>query len=243
MIDADVVLVRSLSDVIGTARAGRIVGFVNIPPNDQRSYPEWAPALGLEEIRSQPYLNAGLIAAPGPLHQRLLQPWMTLSHEVDTASTRYGGARLTDPFYFSDQDVLNAILSSSFLPDEITILEYRLAPHPPFAGLTLIDAESLRCQYDDGQVPYLLHHTLGKPWLQPTRTTIYSRLLTRLLLHDDVTVRMQPEEVPLRLREGGRAEAARRRDTTTVLAWTTARRQFCRFGIRTRIADMRARRR
>jgi hypothetical protein len=243
LVDADIVVLRSLSEVVEMARGGRVTGFVNDPPNDRRSFPEWGHALRLGEIRPQPYLNAGLVAVPGPLQPRLLPAWTELQRTVDPAQTRYGGARLTDPFYFADQDVLNALLSSRFGPEEVAVLEHRLAPHPPFAGLQLVDAGSLVCRYDDGVVPYLLHHTMHKPWLRATRTTVYSRLLTRLLLADDVTIRLSPAELPTRLREGVGAELARRRDTAFVGVRTATRRQLGRFGIRTRIADARSRRR
>jgi hypothetical protein len=241
LVDADIVVLRSVSDVVDTARSGRVTGFLNDPPNDRRSFPEWGPGLGVGEIRPQPYLNAGLIAVPSSLQPRLLLPWTELQRKVDTAGTRYGGARLTDPFYFADQDVLNALLSSRFGAGEVAVLEHRLAPHPPFAGLRLIDAWSLCCRYDDGVMPYLLHHTMNKPWLRATRATVYSRLLTRLLLGDDVTIRLSPGELPARLREGIRAELAQRRDTAVVAGRTAMRRQLGRFGIRTRIADARAR--
>ncbi|MGY1618366.1 hypothetical protein ACI797_16625 [Geodermatophilus sp. SYSU D00691] len=240
LVDADIVVLRSLSEVVEQARAGRVTAFLNIPPNDDRSFPDWGPALDLGEIRPQPYVNAGLVAVPAALQKRLLPRWIELQRVVAWSGTRYGGARMTDPFYFADQDVLNALLSSRFGPDEVEILEYRLAPHPPFHGLRLTDPDALVCRYDGGTVPYLLHHTMHKPWLRATRTTVYSRLLTRLLLRDDVAIRMRPEELPSRLREGIRADLARRRDTTLVTVRSELRRQLGRFGIRTRIAAARA---
>ena len=243
LVDADIVVLRRLDDVIASAGGGRITGFLNDPPNDRRSFPDWGPALGLGEIRPQPYLNAGLVAVPRSLQPDLLEPWTALQRTVDVAGTRYGGARLTDPFYFADQDVLNALLASRFGPDQVAILEHRLAPHPPFAGLRLVDADALLCRYDDGVVPHLLHHTMHKPWLRATRTTVYSRLLTRLLLGADVPLALRPEELPARLREGARAEFSRRRDTAVVAAYAAIRRQLGRFGVRTRLAAARGRRR
>ena len=242
LIDADIVVLRSLSEVIEKARAGRVTGFINIPPNDHRSFPDWGRILDLGDIRPQPYLNAGLVAVPARLQQRLLEPWISLQRVVAWSGTRYGGARMEDPFYFADQDVLNALLASRFDPDEVLTLEYRLAPHPPFHGVRLVDPGSLVCRYDDGLAPYLLHHTMHKPWLRATRTTVYSRLLTRLLLGDDVVIPMRPEELPLRLREGTTAELARRTDHALVTSRAVARRQLGRFGIRTRIRAARARR-
>jgi len=50
-----------------------------------------------------------------------------------------------------------------------------------------------------------------KPWLEATEPGVYSRLLTRLLVADDVAVRVPERQVPLRLREGWAAALERKR--------------------------------
>ena len=88
-------------------------------------------------------------------------------------------------------------------------LDARLAPIPPFAGVRLLEPQGLRCAYRDGARPYLLHHASRKPWLVRMRSNVYSRLLTRLLLAPDVALRLDPGELPLVLRTGSAAGAAR----------------------------------
>lgn len=235
LIDADIIATRSLDGLVETARSGRITGFVDCPDNSCRFFPEWAPALGLDGLRRQPYLNAGLLAFPGAFSDRLLLPWIRAQAAIGTRNTRYGRARLDDPFYFADQDVLNALLASRFTPDELCVLPHRLAPHPPFTGVSLIDEQACRCRYPDGTEPYLLHHVLAKPWLRATRHTAYSTLLSRLLLEPDVELRLEPSELPLRLRRGRWAAADRARADTVSYVRVNGRRQLGRFGIRTRL--------
>jgi hypothetical protein len=106
-----------------------------------------------------------------------------------------------DPFYFPDQDAFNAILASARVdPGQVRILDHALAPHPPFPGIRIVDAERLRVTSDDGLEPFALHHIQRKPWLVPLASTPYSRLLPRLWLADDLPLRLAESQVPLRFR-------------------------------------------
>lgn len=241
LIDADIIVLRSLAPLIESARRGRLVGFVNDPPNDVRFFPEWADALGLATLTRRPYLNAGLFLLPRSLADRLLGPWLAAQQVIDYGRTRYGTGSLADPFYFADQDVVNAVLSAELVDDEVDIVEHRLAPHTPLRGVSIVNERELICQHADHTRPYLLHHTLAKPWMQATTPNAYSRLLPRLLLGPDVALQLSPEELPLRLRPGLLASGVR-----LVSGWRAAvrqevRRQVSRFGIRTRLADLRRR--
>jgi hypothetical protein len=242
LIDADIIVTHALSRFIEAARAGRIVAFGEPEPTDTRSFPEWTSALDLPRFRSQPYVNAGQLFVPLSLGRRLYPRWREAQRKVDLKDTRYGKARLSDPFYFADQDVLNAVLAGHFEVEELMIAEHRLAPHYPFPGLDLVDATRLVCRYGDGAEPSLLHHILAKPWLKATRTTVYSLLLPRLLLAPDVALRLDPSELPLRLRQGRLAAVDRRRAHIQTLIYAHSRRQLGRLGIRTRIAEWRRRR-
>jgi hypothetical protein len=69
----------------------------------------------------------------------------------------------------------------------------------------------LRCSYEDGVEPYVVHQYLPlKPWLQPIYDGAYSRLLRRSLAGSDVAVRVPSTQVPLRMRTGPLAYAERR---------------------------------
>ena len=118
-----------------------------------------------------------------------------------------GGGDAHGPFYYPDQDILNALLAET-RPGQVEILEHRFAPFPPFDDLRLVDAHTLACRYPDGLQPYMLHHVGRKPWLGATRVTIYSKLLPRLWFGPDVLVRLDEQQVPLRFRAGGPARAA-----------------------------------
>jgi hypothetical protein len=258
LLDSDIIVTRPLTELIDAAGSGRIVGFVNNEPNHDRFFAEWSSLLGLGPIRPQPYLNAGQLVVPASLRGRLLEVWVERQAKVDARQTHdprlygarqstganiwHGKGRLSDPLYFGDQDVLNAILATRFDRDEIIMLEHRLAPMPPFRGLRLIDQRHLVCRYADNSQPFLLHHIMAKPWLNATRTTIYSLLLSRLLLAPDVPLRLEPGQLPLRLREGRLSAVDRRRADLQALIYSYSRKQVGRFGIRTRFRGWRRRR-
>ena len=107
------------------------------------------------------------------------------------------------PWAYLDQDVLNAILRSpvgarpAHRPSSTG-----LAPVPPFHGLEITDARTLRCRAADGTEPYLIHQFVRKPWVEPMYHGIYSRLLRRLWLGEDVAIRLDERELPRRLRTG-----------------------------------------
>jgi hypothetical protein len=237
LLDADIIVTRPLTALIEAARDGRFVAFSD--PNHDRFFPEWSGALELGPLRRQPYVNAGALFFPDSLGHRLLGPWIEGQAKVGLEQTRYGKGGLSDPFYFADQDVLNAIVAARLEPDEIMTLEQRLAPHPPFAGLRLVDGKGLLCRYADDAEPFLLHHVLAKPWLKATRTSIYSLLLSRLLLGADVALRLEPGQLPLRLRAGWLARADRGRADLQASVYAHARRQLGRLAIRTRFAAWR----
>ena len=119
----------------------------------------------------------------------------TSSRAASTSSARAGARHDEDyPLLYADQDVLNAILAARVGEDRVVALDPRLAPMPPFAGLRVVDERALRCAYDDGTEPYVVHHFIVKPWLEPTHHGVYSQLLRRLLIGDDVAIRVPDDE-------------------------------------------------
>jgi hypothetical protein len=241
VLDADIIVTRSLAELVEAGRRGTVVGFVNDPPNDDRFFPEWGQALDLGPLRRRPYLNAGQFVLPRAVNDRLLGAWIDGQERTGMFGTRYGRARLSDPFYFADQDVVNAVFAAGLDDAELDVRDHRLAPHPPFGGLRLVDPQRLECRYPDGARPFFLHHTMGKPWLQATRRTVYSALLTRLLLGPDIAVRLEPAQLPLRVREGLLAAVDRQRADLQARTVAGTRRRLGTFGIRTRLAQARQR--
>jgi hypothetical protein len=218
-IDADMLVTRSLEPLIETAAEGRVVAFEDYLRD--RFVPEWGDVLGLGELRRQPYLCAGLVAMAAEPGETVLKLRRDLAGRVDLERTVWGGDDADYPVRFPDQDIFNAVLAGGVEPERVAALEYRLAPMPPFGGLELLDARALRCEYPDGVAPYLLHHTIAKPWLEATvHWPLYSRLLRRTLNGDDVAIKIPPGKLPLRMRTGPLAYAQRKWDIVgTRLRW------------------------
>lgn len=231
LLDADIIVTRPLSELLDLAGEGRIAAFTDAVSH--RHNPDWGDILGLGTTRRQPYVNSGALFLPAGTE--LLGLVQSLQHHVDLSRTKIGTGTPKEPFFYVDQDLWNAVFSTRVGPDELTILEHRLAPHPPFPGLDLVDEASLRCAYPDGAEPFLLHHVTRKPWLVYTRSNLYSRLLTRLLLGDDVVLRLSPDMIPFRLRNGRLADMERRRSGLLALGQA----QRGKLGIRRRLQERR----
>jgi hypothetical protein len=207
LIDADMVVTRSLDDLIERASGGRVVAFEN---DRDRFRPEWGELLDLGPIRRSRYVSSGLVFLGGAEGRAVLELLDDRQRRVDIGRGFYGDRDPGYAFTYPEQDVLNAILASRLEPQRIVTLQTKLAPVPPFRGLRVLAENSLRCAFRDGTEPYVLHQIIHKPWLEPMYHGPYSRLLARLLLGDDVTIRIAEEKVPLRMRGGARARLHRR---------------------------------
>jgi hypothetical protein len=217
LVDTDMVLTRSLGPLIERAARGRAVAFKD---RQQRFFAEWGELLDLGEPRKRPYVSSSLVLLGGDLRDRVLRLMDERRSRVDFERTFWRRNVRDYPFLYADQDVLNAILATRVEPDRIDVLGDRLAATPPYRGLRLLDAKALRCAYRDGAEPYVVHQYVRKPWLERTFHGIYSRLLVRLLLGPDVAVRVPPEWLPLRMREGFLAAAERARvNAADFLRW------------------------
>jgi hypothetical protein len=242
VLDADVIATRPLRELFFQAAAGKVVAFTN--DQSGRRFAEWGPLLGLPVPRRQPYVASGHLFVPAA-RRGFLERYHELQLGLDRSQTLLANDELhvrvtpDDPLYYPDMDVLNALLASEVDAEHLLAVDYRLAPHAPFAGVTLVDERTLACAYADGVAPFVLHHVLRKPWLAPTAPNVYSRLLPRLLLGDDVELRLDPRDLPLRLRRGPLARADARRSHLHAIVRGTVR---GRLGIRPRLAAARERR-
>jgi hypothetical protein len=206
LLDADVIATRPLAEQLADAAGGRLTAFRN---DRDRWFDSWGELLDLGEIERGRYLTSSALFMGRATAEEVLPVVGDRQARIDFRRTWEGSGSEADPLYFLDQDVINAVARARLAPERIAEYDARLAPIPPFAGVGLDDAAALRCSYADGTEPCLLHHASRKPWLVRMRSNVYSRLLTRLLLGDDVTLRLDPERLPLRLRRGAAAEAAR----------------------------------
>jgi hypothetical protein len=216
LIDVDMVATRSLAPLIEAAAPGRVVAFKD---RMDRFVPEWGELLGLGPLRHSPYVSSGLVCLGGELGDEVIRRVEEGLRVVDYERSHFARDLADYPFRYLDQDILNAVLAS-LQPGAVVVEDGRLAPVPPFTKLEVADARALRVLYDDGAEPYVVHHFIVKPWLKPIYHGVYSRLLARLLLADDVPVKVPPDEVPLRMRDGLLAAIERRRvDVTDLVRW------------------------
>ena len=242
VLDADVIVTRSLAPLLDTARRGKVVAFANNV--DDRYFAEWN-TLGLGTPQRRPYVASGhlFVGLDGGLE--LLRVFDAAQRRIDLARTLIANEGLVvrasseDPFYYPDMDVLNAVLATPAFSSNVVTIAYRLAPHAPFDGVSLDDPATLRCSYRDGEQPFLLHHPLRKPWLAATKSNVYSRLLPRVLVGADVEAPLDPTRLPRRLTAARGAAADRLRADLQAVLRAHLR---GRLGLRPRIAAWRERR-
>lgn len=223
IIDADVIVNRRLLPLFDEARNGRIVAFQE--RISTRFFSEWS-MLGLGRPVKQPYVSGGhfiLSAETGseflPLFAEL-QSGFNASNGVYASRDRSDPA--SDPYFYADQDFLNAILCAKY-DGRVIRLERGLWSYPPFSGLRVTGGEGLGCAYSDGTAPYLLHHFWKKPWLSPVEPNLYSELFTQLVTHKDAPIRLGRGEIPLRLRDSRLAPIDRWRASVQRTAQQTLR--------------------
>lgn len=206
ILDADLIITRPLDELIEDAAAGRLVGFEN---DHRRHFEEWGALLEVPAPRPGPYLSSSALFCGGEVASGFLPRVADAVGRLDSRRTWIGEGAPRDPFFFGDQDVVNALALSLLEPGQVSPLPGSLAPVPPFAGLRIEDEASLLVARRGGQRPFMLHHFSRKPWLVRMRSNVYSRLLPRLLFARDLPLRLDPQRLPLRLRPGARAGAAR----------------------------------
>ena len=210
VIDSDMIVTRSLAEIVALASAGRICAFPDPVPHRGRWFAEWEQALELRApLRRRTYLNAGFLALSTDHWPDLLTRWWELCERVPRE--QFSG-RFEQPFWAGDQDVLNAILSSEVPEEALVELPADGEAYPEeLLEAVVVDERNLRCELR-GQPISILHYSLApKAWQRKAmvrlRDDAYVRLLPRLLFGDDVAVRLEPKSVPVWLRPGGRARA------------------------------------
>ncbi len=218
LIDVDMVATRPLRPLIDSVVQG---GVAAVKDRLDRFVPEWGELLDLGAIEQRPYLSSGMVCLGGAPGEEVLELWSDRLRRVDFGRSYFADDVAGYPFRYIDQDVLNAVIAARVDPERAAVIEARLAPSQPFRGLRVRDEATLRTAYSDGTEPYVLHHPYPrKPWLERMYHGLYSRLLARLLLGDDVAVRVPHDEVPLRMRGGFVAGLERKRvDAQDLVRW------------------------
>jgi hypothetical protein len=208
LIDADIVVTRHLGELIERGRRAEVLAFTT---GMDRFCPEWGELLGLGPAHPVPYLCSALIFCGGKVGAEIVELMDERMDAVNWELTYWRRNVAGYPLVHADQDLFNAVLATRVAPERIVGLDGRLLAFPPFEGLDLADVRSLRCVNEDGSEPYGVHHWNTKPWLEATYHGIYSRLLRRLLVGDDLALRIPEQMIPVRLRRGPLAWVERAR--------------------------------
>jgi hypothetical protein len=203
LVDSDMIVTNSLDEVIAQAAAGRICLFPDHYLDRDRWFPEWQELFELQRpLRRGTYLNSGFVALSIRHWPNLLERWWKACGRIP--EDRIFSTE-DSPFRDPDQDALNALLMSEVEEGAVYELpEWGQAYH---GRVHVDDMRTLRCT-DRGREILILHHsrrpkvlhTDGRSRIDPLDA--YLRLLPRVLLGDDVTLRLERRELPLWVRGG-----------------------------------------
>ena len=134
VVDADVIVNRPLLPLFDDARSGRIVAFQERISN--RFFPEWS-ALGIGSPIRQPYVSGGHFILSAETGAEFLPLFVELQSGFDTSKGVYASRNrsdpASDPYFYADQDFLNAILCAKY-DGRVVRLERSLWSYPPFSG-------------------------------------------------------------------------------------------------------------
>ena len=209
-IDADMLCVRPLDEIVQCVSSGSIVVFEDVgrPGHTIKTWRQWEERLQLGALEPRTYVNGGFFALPRDLGIAFFTQLADCVRKVDPSETHVGASDhdFNLPFFILDQDVANALLASSQFSARTVTLPYRYAPHAPFRGVRV--AGDLSCVDDTGARPYFLHHALQKPWLEPLPNNAYTRLLVEYI-HHPAAPALDNRELPLFLRAGRLASLTR----------------------------------
>lgn len=209
IIDSDMIVTRSLDPIVEQAHAGKVCLFADIEDQRNRRLDEWEQAFGLAAPprEGQHYLNAGFMSFSTDHHPGLLPRYWELCKEIPFEGTMVAHAGYDSPFWAGDQDALNALLMSEVPAEAVVEMPEAEGPSADWLGQVRIeDRQTLSCSFE-GHEPFLLHYWGGpKPWQPQSWMRVahdaYVDLMPRVLFADDVTIPVDPGELPAWIRPG-----------------------------------------
>lgn len=179
-------------------------------PESDRWFAEWQQLFNLPNApRHQIYANAGFVVFSTLHWSNLLEKWWQACQRILSHPTLAEGAANTEPSAQADQDALNALLMSE-------IPAHALAFQPPeeevyrenLYEFELIDVQTLECKYGDRSVTIFHSNGSPKPWNHQSWRLVRRRdanmrlLMHRLLIGEDVTLKVPVDMLPFWLRPG-----------------------------------------
>jgi hypothetical protein len=233
--DVDIIFTNTIRALVTQAeQTQKPVLFLN--DRTDRFHREW-DSLGFGAPVPHPYVATGQFVLPLGPGMSFLGMFEQGLRRLDVSRTLVNPrARPTDPFYYPEMDVLNAMVGTAFPLDSFTLAARTTTSYWPFPGLRVEDAQDLRCAFADRRQPLLLHHIMTKPWEGVVAPNAYTQLLTRLLCEPDVAVKVPMQAVPHSLRRGLPASLVRH---SLGLRVSLRSRLRGKLGIRARLASRR----
>lgn len=224
LIDSDMMVTGSLSAIISLADEGKICVFPDHFTARDRWFAEWQQIFDLPSApRRQTYANAGFLCFSTRRWPDFLSLYREACRKIPSrtvyqrasAGGDIGTRAPSDPISLADQDALNAILMSAIPLDAIA--ELPAAQQAMRADLTrvrIIDQRSLTCTLD-GHRTTILHYTRnpkaweGRNWWR-VRWDAFSLLMPRVLLAEDVPLKLRSTTMPVWARCGAPSRACLR---------------------------------
>jgi hypothetical protein len=207
ILDSDMMVTANLGDVEALAREGAICLFPDHPSTQSRFFREWRELFGLRaEPSPRRYMNAGFVALSTDVWPELLGRWWDLCRRIPPAAVFTSAS--DQPFWAGDQDALNALLASEIPPGSIVELP---AYAESILDVVVDDPTTLACSARRARQP-LLHAAMRPKVWQPNgwkvvRRHAYAKLMARVLVADDVTLRLRTSDLPPWLRPDTKGKA------------------------------------
>jgi hypothetical protein len=211
-VDSDIIITAPLDEILVSADSGRICVFGNVPHT--RWFSQWEQIFSLPcAPRKQTYINAGFLAFSPACFPQLLSRWWECCDLLVGQPTVLDTNNQDSPTALSSQDAINAILMSEVALDRIDFQPAGAEAQGPvqLRNTRVVDITTLECQLEGQQTTLLHAWGVPKPWdpdADGLRHSAYLRCLRRLVVSQDLAVRLPPDGVAAWLQPGLRGALA-----------------------------------